>query len=285
MARARDTKLLLRPDEVWQAVEAIDPLAVLAGELIGRTVWRESHEPGRLRPWTGQATETGEDLVVLERPAGNPVCVLPVACLRMAQAATLAALAARELLFPGAVTMAVLGLTDATQPQLALVARHVPDISHVAVCRGRLEPRLVDQLQLSGAGLTDFASVAETVLGANLVLVLDGDPARPDLAELRPGQLARRAVLINASGRDLPAALGEGVHELYVDTIAPGHGSTFTADLGELLTGRRAAHPPVDGIALVDLRGFREPSTEFAHRIHEAAARRDLGTPLRTEQE
>lgn len=289
-----ETALLLRAHEVESALEVIDPVAVLAEQLIGRAVGRP-HPRGRLRPWC----DSGE-FVVLDHPDATPPCVLPAHSLHMAQAAALTAVAARELLPAGGVTVAVLGSADTTQPQLPVIARHVPDISHVALCLAggpaAIDPRLADLLELSGIRLSVVDTLAEAVFGANLVVATNHSAPRQNLDNLRIGQLARGAVLVGATGKDPPAELVDRVDQVFVDDLGllaahldrhvvaahlaghpDGPDRRITADLPQLLTGRHAGRLRIDDVVLVELLGVDEPNVELAYRIYEGAKRTGLG--------
>jgi ornithine cyclodeaminase/alanine dehydrogenase-like protein (mu-crystallin family) len=301
--------LRLRAYEVWSALEVIDPVAVLAEDLIGRTVSRSGHvhrKSGHLAPWSG-SERNGNELVVLEHPATTTACVVPAQCLRDSLAAALAAVAARELLVGGAVTVGMLGSAQTVQTQLAVIARHVPDISHVALCladgQETVEPKLADQLELTGIGLSVVPTLAEAVFGANLVVATNHSAARQDLTELRLGQLAKGAVVVNATGKDLPADLVDQVDQVYVDdfdllsehperrvvathhaewtteltNLHGGAGPRISADLAQLLTGRHSGRRRGDDIVLVELLGAQELNAELAYRICEGAARTGLG--------
>ncbi len=296
--------LRLDHDEVWTALEAMDPVGVLAEELIDRTVGNDTRR-GELTAWTGPGAADA-DLVVLDHPDAELRCVLPAASLWTFTSAALAALAARELLVRGGVTVAMLGAGRATQPQLSVIARHVPDISHVAVYLGRsgaasLPVRVTDLLELSGIRLSVVPTAAEAVFGANLVVTADGGMPG-DMSEQRIGRLARGTVLVNTTGRDLPAELADQVDEVYVDDLsllaanqdrhfvsahlaAPptgtgvGHdGPRIAADLGQLLAGRRPARTHVDNVVLVELLSTHTLGARLAVRIQQAAVRGGLGT-------
>jgi ornithine cyclodeaminase/alanine dehydrogenase-like protein (mu-crystallin family) len=303
-----ETILRLTADEVWTALETIDPVGVLAEELIDRIVGNVALAPGELSGWTDRrALTNGSELVVLDHPDAAIRCLLPAASLRMARSAALAALAARELLAPGGVTVAVLGASRATDSELAVIARHVPDISHVAVYRHEqhqsdLPVRLTEQLELSGIRVSVMPTVADTVFGANLVVTTDDGAVPRDMSGLRVGQLARGTVLVNTTGRDLPVSLVEQVGELYVDDFsllednkdryfvsahlaeppeAPGVARTaprITADLGQLLAGRRPTREHVDNVVLVELLSGRTLTVQLAHQIQQAAVRIGLGS-------
>lgn len=273
--------LKLHADEVWRAMATIDAVAVLAEDLIGRTIARHGHArrvPGRLVPWTsrhvpGQLVEP----VVLEHPMEMPVCVAPAAILRTAQTAALAALAARELLVPGGVTVAMLGTPGQVQRQLSVIARHVPDISHIAVWAsgpegvGRLDPELVDQLDLSGIGLSIAPTIENAVFGANLVIVAGDGTNGADLECLELGHLARGTVLVNATGHNLPGTPVDELNRVYVD------------DIGQLLAGRFSARRGTGEVVRVELfGGADELNVELAYRIYRAALRRGLGVHILT---
>lgn len=201
----------------------------------------------------------------------------------------------------------MLGASRATYSQLAVIARQVPDISHVAVCvaepaRTSLPVRLTEQLELSGIRLSRESTVADTVFGANLVVTADDGSLRQDLSGMRAGQLARGAVLINTTGRDLPDDLVEQVDERYVDDFsrlaankhryfvsahlaAPADrsdvgytGPLIAADLGQLLAGRRPARQHADNLVLVELLGAQTLNVRLARQIQLAAVRAGLGS-------
>lgn len=301
----------LAADDVWSAFEMIDPVAVLAEELIGRAVAGPERELGSLAGWAGSPGRAQPpDLVLCKHSEAGIRCVLPASSLREFQAAAFASLAARELLVPGGVTVAMLGAPQATQPQLAVLARHVPDISHVAICladvnqSSLLEPKLIDQLDLSGIGLSVVTTLADTVFGANLILAATEGATRWDLDRLQFGQLAEGTVLINATGRDLPAGLVNNVDGIYVDDVglleanrhrhivASHLGESesagtdavreprIVADLGQLLIGAHAGREQVDDILLVELLGTDQLNLRLALETCRAAQRCGLGTEL-----
>jgi ornithine cyclodeaminase/alanine dehydrogenase-like protein (mu-crystallin family) len=287
-----DTINRLDTDDVWRAVGAIDPVAAVAEELIGRTLDRADHEsraPGRLVDWPGPGDHVG-----LQSDDGTVGCVAPASSLCHARSAALVALAARELLVPGGLTVAVVGASGPTQPQLAMIARHVQDISHLAlwpVASYLLAPALRDQLELAGVRISVPTSLAGALFGANLVIVV-GDGIR-DFDGLRSGQFAWGAVLVNATGQDLPAELVDRIDDVYVDDLglieANRHryvvGRHFkepstpkiVADLGLLLTDRARRGRHTGAAVLVELLGVAEPSVEFVHRVCRAARRAGLG--------
>jgi hypothetical protein len=297
-----DAILRLSVDDVWIALEDIDAVAVVAEELIGRTVGTKIDETCRIGEWTGEdAPDFGAGLVTVKHPSTGVRCVLSASGLRMARSAALTALATRELLVPGGATVAVLGATQAMQFQLALIARCVPDISHVATCvtdvaRPGLRAQLVEQLERGGIALSLARTVTETVFGANLVVA--GEAVLQDLGRIRLTDLASGTVLVNATGQDLPPELVDQVGELYVDDLAllaanqdryfvathleaarhrNGSAPRIAADLGQLLLDghfRRVQH---DRPVLVELLSGDQLSGPLALQILEAALRRRLG--------
>lgn len=305
------TVLQLRSHEVWSALEAIDPVATMAEYLIGRTVDRAAaarRSPGRLVSWSGNA-RNGAELVVLDHPDATGSCVVPAQSLRSSQAAALATVAAREMLVTGGITMAMLGPASEAQPQLSVVARHVPDISHVALCSESMgtkevEASLVDQLELSGIGLSVVPTIAEAVFGANLVIATDHAASTQDLAELKIDQIARGALLVNATGRDLPSDLVDQVDQVYVDDIGlldrypdrrvvathlaeptigtktASSGLRIADDLAGLLAGRQPRRSRTDDIVLVELLGVHELNADLAYRIYEVATHTGLGVRI-----
>lgn len=269
----------LSADEVWTAFDGLDPLPPLVAELTARTTTRVD----AIRPWP-----LGEGLVVVD-----DACVLPADSLRMFHTASLVALAARQLLSTGGATVALLGVSAASQPQVAAIARLVPDISHIAVCMtgdprySPLEPRLVDQLDLGGIGLSVGTDPVAAVFGANLVISLGGD-----LDDLRVGQFAPGAVLVDATGLESPAGLAAEVDAVFVDDLRlVGNGrrvrslcgqyqeprADVSADLGQLLYGRHPGRRGFDEVLLVELLGARRLNVRLARQLCKAARQRGLG--------
>jgi ornithine cyclodeaminase/alanine dehydrogenase-like protein (mu-crystallin family) len=300
-----DAILRLGVEDVWIALQAMDPVAVVAEELIGRTVGTRPDD-GAVDEWVGDRDDV--ELVMLEHQKTGVQCVLPAESLRLSRSAALTALAARELLIPGGVTVAVLGAAEAMQFQLSLVARYVPDISHAAAylkdeTSSSLLSRLAEQLDLNGIGLSAVTSVADTVFGANLVVAAEEAAVR-DLDEIRPAQLARGTVLVNATGRDLPPDLLEEVGELYVDDLSllPANEHRYfvgahlsaardrssvgsltpriSADLGQLLTKGHFVREQQNRLVLVELLGAQTLTAPLAYQIFEAALRHRLGSWL-----
>jgi ornithine cyclodeaminase/alanine dehydrogenase-like protein (mu-crystallin family) len=298
------TVLRLRADDVWTALEVIDPVEALAEDLIGRQVERTGHRyiaADRVRPWDG-SEQLGAECVELDCPGHSAPCVLPADSVRAAGAAALTTIAGRELLVAGGTTLAMLGPAEVAQPQLSMIARHIPDISHVALWMGSaavppaIEPKLADQLDLEGIGVSVGSSVADSVFGANFVVTTSGQSVPADPVALRVDQLAPGTVLVNATGEDLPAALVDHVDQVYVDD----HGllgdhrdrrvvetyledrwsadsSVVGGDLAELLTGRAPGRRQPDDIVLVELLGARELNALLAQRICDGAMRTGLG--------
>lgn len=314
--------LQLDTDELLSAVDAIDPVDVLAAELVGKagagqgtgmagTVgqpWQDS----RLAPWHagGRADEPGTELVLLEDRRTGSSCVLPAAALTGFRSAALAALAARTFVAPGVVTAAVLGSGVAAQLSLALIARYLPGLSHVAVWApgdepgGPLDPRMIDQLDLTGVGWSVAPSVAEAVFGATLVVAT---VAAAPWGEI--GQLPKSAVLVNTTGVDLPDELVDAVDEIYVDDgdlvagnahryfarahlAQPGAGPAWPsraqvrphrrveADLADVLTRAHAGRTHVDHVLLVELLSTTVLDARLASLLHRAALEHGLGMRL-----
>ncbi|MFC4856997.1 hypothetical protein [Actinophytocola glycyrrhizae] len=298
------TVLRLDTDDVWRTLEKVDPVAVLAEELIKRTIGHpdRTREPGCV-PWSGGQVEC----VLAEDVEPGLSCAIPAASLRAVHVAALAALATHELLAPGGVTVAMLGTAAATQPQLSVLARHVPDIIHVAMrltdepTSVPLEPRLVDQLDFAGIGLSVVPKLADSLFGANLVVAVSEGAMTEGPGEAPIGHLVRGTLLVNASGHDLPAALVDRADQIYVDDLAllPEHAGrhvvgkhlenvkkgsvthtrppAIAADLGLLLSGAHHGREQQDDIVVVELLSAGTPNIELAKKIAEAALHNGLG--------
>ncbi|HEV2784730.1 MAG TPA: hypothetical protein VGX25_35545 [Actinophytocola sp.] len=293
--------LALDADELWTAFEQLNPVDLLVDELIGRAVdadgWARRHT-ARLTPW--------HEHVILDGGAG-PRCLLPADDLRFCRAAGLCALAARQMLAPTVVTASVLGASRSAQLHLATIARHVPDISHIAVTAtpvgsARLGARVVDQVDLAGIGLSIAHGMAEAVFGANLVVV-----AEPATWPLEIELLPKGAVVVNSTGHDLPDHLVNHVDQIYVDDLrlldanphryvvkshlaGPDHtrprlGNGWyrrphvESDLAQILTGAHPGRAHLDDVVLIELLGATTLDAPLATHLRRAAVRCGLGTP------
>lgn len=289
--------LRLSTDDLCTAIAGVDPVPVLAAELMA------ARGDGGAAPGVRWEEPCGE-FAVLEDMATGERCALPAAALRAYRAAALTALAARQLLAPGVVTASVIGSGLATRLQLMVIARHVPDVSHIAVTGDRGLPvstRVVDQLDHAGIGLAVTTHVDEAVFGANLVAVtgFDADAMRID-------HLAKGAVLVNATGRDLPDGLVDGANQVYVDDLAlldsaagrhfarahaAGEDPTSSvrrhdgahrdrgieADLGTVLTGAHPGRTSLDHVLLVELLSATALDLALGGLVHRAALVLGLG--------
>ncbi|MGB3442448.1 MAG: hypothetical protein WBA97_27215 [Actinophytocola sp.] len=304
-----ETVLRLDADDVWRTLETLDPVAVLAEVLIKRAINHpdQDRKPDCLLvPW---GDREGEYVLAEDQSLGLS-CAMPATALRMVHAAALSALATRELLPPGGITVAMLGTRHETQSQLAILVEHVPDIVHVAMRitdkteAGELEPRLLDQLDLAGIGLSVGTKLADSLFGANLVIAVSEDALVDGTEQAGVNQLVRGTVLVNASGHDLPTSLVDQVDQVYVDDLAllpeypdrhvvarhlthstsgamwaGGHARPpeIAADLGLLLAGSRPGREQQDDIVVVELLSTNVPNTPLAHVIAKTAVRCGLG--------
>ena len=267
--------LRLDVDEVWRALEEIDPVAALADE-----VARGGSLTQRISPWPAPDS----DLLVVEDSVTGERCAAPADAMRAVGTAARCAFVARHLLHHMVVTAGVIGSGLAAQFTLGMLAQRVPGVSHVALCSGdaAIEPRVLDLLDLVGIGFTMVDKADEAALGANLVIAL-GPPA----ADLRAGALTPRTVLVNASGTDLPAELTGRAGESYVDRMgllgAHEHRqvarsrSILRGDFRQMLAGRPGY---LDHLVLVELLDGRPIDKSVASRLHAAARQRGLGRPL-----
>jgi ornithine cyclodeaminase/alanine dehydrogenase-like protein (mu-crystallin family) len=303
------TVLRLETDDVWRTLDKVDPVAVLAEVLIKRTIGHADRTRASALP--SEPLCIGDDEYVLaEDVAPGVSCAIPAASLRAVHVAALAALATHELLAPGGVTVAMLGTAEATQSRLSVLARHVPDIVHVAVHLtdepddGRLDARLVDQLDFAGIGLSVVPSLVDSLFGANLVIAVSEDVLTEGPGEAPVSHLVRGTLLVNASGHDLPTALVDRADQIYVDDLAllPEHADRYVvakhvantgtrtpgptrppaiaADLGLLLAGTRPGREHQDDIVVVELLSADAPNPELARKIAEVAMHSGLGVQV-----
>jgi ornithine cyclodeaminase/alanine dehydrogenase-like protein (mu-crystallin family) len=304
--------LRLDADDIWRTLEAFDPVAVLAEDLIKRAINHPDQEQAPALPLVPCPAPEADHLLA-EDASLEVSCAMPAPALRMVHTGALAALATRKLLPPGGITVAMLGTRYDTQSQLAVLARHVPDIVHVAMHftdgdhRTRLDPRLLDQLDLMGIGLSVQPGLADSLFGANLVVAASEDALTEGTEGATINHLVRGTVLVNASGADLPADVVDNADQVYVDDLtllqahagrhvvarhlaqsaagrlwSGGRPPTIAADLGLLLAGARPGREQQDDIVVVELLSARTPNTRLAHMIAHAATRGGLGERVTT---
>ncbi|HEU5473405.1 MAG TPA: hypothetical protein VFV67_22405 [Actinophytocola sp.] len=278
-------------DELASALGGIKPLDLLEREL------SDPAEPpelaGRLTPWLGPTAGTGPaptDLLLLEDLHLGVGYLLPGSTLRECRTAALVGLVARQLVPPGGVTAAIVGPARTGQALLMTVAHHMPGVRRVVLCPAEGTATVVgqwvlDEIDLAGIGLSVVGIVGKAVLGAKLVVVT-GEPA----GQLEIGQLDRGAVVVNATGRDLPDDLVGAVEEVYVDTpalVGRGPDQNFRrirpridADLGAVCRGTHSGRANPDHVLLVELLSANTLDIPLGCLLSRAAVDRNLGIRL-----
>jgi ornithine cyclodeaminase/alanine dehydrogenase-like protein (mu-crystallin family) len=319
----------------------------LISKAAGGTGWSPERD-ARLAPWhrgTSVEAALATELLLLEDLRVGGRCLLPKSALYVLRTASLTALAARELVVPGVVTAAMLGFDFTAQSSLGLIARYLPGLSHVAICPigdgpnepneprgaggaggmggaggageqdrpnvpsglnrpdGPMAQRVIDQLDLDGVGWSVTPALTEAVFGANLIVATVAS-----MQWLEIGHLAKGAVLINTTGKDLPDHVVGAVDQIYVDDAAlidrnphryfarmhmterdngPVWGRAgvrryrhVEADFAELLTGAHPGRTHVDHVLLVELLGVQELDVRLACALHRAALEQGLGVWL-----
>jgi ornithine cyclodeaminase/alanine dehydrogenase-like protein (mu-crystallin family) len=299
--------LRLRHSDMVRALDAIDLLDVVARELAGMA----TGDVARRRFRRLVPTDGAGELTAVEDLDTGRVCLLPAPSLRMISLAGLTGLSARLLLSARAVTAAVYGSGAVAGLHLEVMARHLPNVSHVTLApvgagaAAPLENGVRDRLARAGIALSVSDEPRRAAVGVNLVVVAETGGYRTDLGRPRPGML-----VINAAGRDLPAEFMAGVDRLYVDDLGllehnqqrgfvrshlAGVGEPanqqrqgwhhrarwreqrqIESDLGLLLTrGRRRTD--IDDVVLVELLGGGPLDGWLAGHLYEAAIMLGLG--------
>lgn len=281
----------LSADELAVALSGVESLDVVASDLVARTERRPDGQFGsdvRLARWRGRVAPSstpGTDWVVLEDMRTGPLCVLPTAGLAAGRTAALSGLAARTLLAPGPITVALLGSGPAVRPQLVVITRQLRGVGRIAIHPATddggspVESSELDHLDLLGIRFVLAATVDDAVHAANLVVAVDPATDRPVI-----GQLIRGAVVVNAVGLEWSADLAGSVDERYVDDgslradrLA---GRPVDADLGQVLTGAHPGRMDPDHVVLFELLGAGQLDVRLASLVHRVALERALGTRL-----
>lgn len=286
--------LRLGTDELLTVVRKLDLLEVVVEQLL-----RHRDAPGNTLPKDAYGP-AGEHVVFRDERTGTR-CAVPAAGLRAYRTAALTALAARQLLVPGVVTASVIGSGPVADLLIPVIVRHVPDVSHITLCpvggpvADSVQPMLAEELEQAGIGLSVTPRMEEAVFGASLIALSGADPAG-----LRSGHVASGAVVVNASGQDLPEGLLHGVRRVFVDDLerlrsagerrfvrvhhaeAGIHPSEqrgrVDSDLRQILRGERPGRTGLDHILLVELLGTDALDRTLAQRIHRTALLHGLGT-------
>lgn len=286
----------LGSDELLRALDEIDLVEVLATELSGRVTDPGADRSGGWTLDTARSRSSGAELAVLSTPDADTRFALPSAHLRACRCAALTTLASQLLLSPGVVTVTVLGSGFPAHVQSAVLGRLLPDVSHVAVHSGVATPRLAQQFAAASIGLSVAPTADDAVFGATLVVVTGDEPP-----VLRSTRLARGAVVVNASGRDLPAPFVDCVSSVYVDDLsllasrprryltpdAPRRAlpryHRVEADLAQVLTAVDAGRTHRDDVLLVELLSTDRLDAYLALRVYQAVIELGLGRVLATD--
>lgn len=268
--------LRLREHELHDALAGFDVSRSLVDELLWREVGEAVPVTTGVRTvggWSLDPDGAGGEAVLR---GGHGGLTLSATGLRAVRGAALTAVAARLFLSPNVVTGTVLGSGVAARLHVATLARHVPGVSHIAVHAADAAPAdLAEELERAGIGLTVAERGEDAAFGANLVVLADGyEPGAGRYA----GQLARGAVVVNATGSPPPPGVHERAGQVFVDDrrLAPWTGPV-AADLGQVLAGTHAGLVPHEGVVLVDLLGAATGGLWLAFHLYQAALRRGLG--------
>ncbi|SEP97586.1 hypothetical protein [Streptomyces radiopugnans] len=291
--------LRLDTEDLCALVSEFDSAQTVAEELLAHP----DGGPGRHAGPGGRLLELRGDTAVLRDPGGD-LCALPASGLYACRVAALTALAANQLLDPGVVTASLIGSGAAGRIQLLVIARSVPDVSHVAVHSpggphaSPVDSGIAGVLEATGIGLTVAASPEEATFGASLVVVTEPVVSEPCLGHLAPG-----SVLVNATGRSLREETTGCVSAVYVDDLGlldaagsgPGRPGSAAgrvpvpaggrlgveADLRQVFTGEHPGRACADHVLLVELLSGAAPGTRLdvalAERIHRTALCHGLG--------
>lgn len=309
----RHSRVRLSHADMLRAIESFDLLEVVAQELarrvVGGTDLPHSHRfvPG------ADGAPVGELITVEDLDTGR-VCLMPAPSLQMISLAGLSALTARELLGPVEVTSAVYGSAASVRLHLLMIARYVPNVSHISVypavsaeAAHTACQNVGEVLKRAGIGLSGAPDARTAASGANLVVVTELGLARLDIGPLRPG-----AMVINAARRDLPEELLSQVDRVYVDDLELIEHSQqrafvrlhladqrprmaadqqegwhrrqplwrdqqrISADLGRVLSGMEG-RPGTDDVVLAELLGGGSPDVWLASHIHRTAIELGIG--------
>ncbi|PZG50779.1 hypothetical protein C1I98_09725 [Spongiactinospora gelatinilytica] len=290
--------LWLNGDDVHDALDAFEPVAPLVEELLAGDGGQPPAATGSYR---------GQEVLIVEDPAMAVSFVLSRRAVHRIHRAGLTAAVARRLVGPTAATICIVGSRESATVHMTMLAKRLENVAHVAACvlgdaaDRSVAPGTLDDLFMAGVSLSVGNNVNEALFGANLVVI---DTAG---VELRVDWASPRAVIVNTSGQDLPAAVVERAATVYVDDLRllPEHqhrdfvrrnrtgcassngrprgrprGHRAAPDIGDLKTllrGDRCAPPFPARFVLVELLSVGTISRRFALGIGRAALNLGLG--------
>ncbi|HEY4459723.1 MAG TPA: hypothetical protein VGN81_35755 [Pseudonocardiaceae bacterium] len=238
----------LSHDDVARALRELDPAELFT---------TEPRAAAADQQWT---VELNDELALLRDPDGVSVASFAAADLRACWYACLTVLAARALLVPTVITAAVLGSGPAARLLCGALARHLPNLSQLAI--HSVDARLAAEFAAAGVDLSIAPSTADAVFGASLVVVMD------ELSALPGVHASMGAVVVNASDRELVHELANGIAEEYAE-----------AELRQVLAGAHPGRTRPDDVLLVDLTGAATPDVALALAIHRITNRLDIDSP------
>jgi ornithine cyclodeaminase/alanine dehydrogenase-like protein (mu-crystallin family) len=298
----------LSSSQLWEVSDRVNLEAVFIDELMaagGDDPGRGRPGTCRLEPWRDPlAGSQPDDHLLFEDDASGTRRIMPGSSLRSMRVASLAVLAARRLAAPGVLTVAVLSHEAPPLLEADVIARYVANVSHIAIWPGLSEARtridaarLAQRLDRAGTALSMTGQLAEAVRGANLVLVVEAGKAADSLS-VDIGHFVRGAVIVNATGRELPCSLTAGIEHIVVDypgllssnprryLAEPDEGAgnkpqiahrvgqkrprPIMADLLQIMTGTHVSRPSIDDMILVELLSANSLSVELAYYLNQA---------------
>lgn len=220
----------LDEDAVWSLAEHLDVPSVLDAAARQATGLSTAPVPRPARvdradqaSLTDAPGPTGERaraaaMTVVRDPSTGQYAELPTAVLCSLRTAGCAAAAARRLVTPGVLTVGVAGTAPEVWWHVAELCWSLRLVSHVAVTAdvSTAPPRLADQLDLAGVGLTAACTPQAAVFGASLVVATG--PVLITAEHLTAG-----ALVIEATPGAFPLAL-QGHADAVVPADADGSG-------------------------------------------------------------
>lgn len=317
--------LRLNADDVRRALDDIDPAELWQARTTGPATEHDGCRTRRVRPPREPATtgddapddELDDELVLFEQQGVVVRTELPRSVLCLGSTAMMVALAAGELLARGETTVALLASGDTALFHLETLLRHLPGIGQICLTSAgreappRLDVRVLDLLRRAGIELSVVDTLDEAALGANLVI-----STGPGHGDLTHRHFARGVLLVNATGRDLPADVVNHVDQIYVDDLsrlehfahrhfvsvhlrsgAPDASTPLRqtdgwhhqwatwyqvgrveGDLGQVIARQHPGRAHIDDILLFEPLATRDLEFALLSRIHQIALLRGLGT-------
>jgi ornithine cyclodeaminase len=248
-------------------------------------------------------------IVIFDPDTARPVCVMAASYISALRTAAVSVLASQALITPGAATAAITGAGPLAREHCLLIAERIPQIAEICVFdtipgrAGELCQEVAGRLPPGRASLKVAASARAAIERCDLLITC----TTTRQAYVERGWLKQATLAVNVSLDDLCADVLISADRLYVDdwgliaddehrllghlaragrVLPPGTPDAspgtraVTGTLGQLILGQCQGRQSDAELCVVNPFGLAIEDVNVAHRIYQAAMRRQIGGSL-----